>query len=310
VSVPNGGNGEFAIAAWVNASPSISTDAGIFTKGYGGGDEEFDLDCGGGGHAFRFFVRDVKTGNAFAAASSTTPDNKWHYLVGVCDQAKSNVILYVDGVSAGKGTITGGTGIHTGSVPASIGSRQGGSGQTYNFQFIGTIGDAAIFTNALTAAQVLGLYNALKSGPAIQQQPADWEGVVGGVATNDVIAAGASLSFQWYGPEGAVSGANASDLTVTNLQTTDAGDYYVVVTNPYGTAESGAAHLTVNSSVLSGGVTIQGSGNGQLQLSWTSGVLQSAPSVQGPYTDVTNIASSFTVLPTNDQQYFRLRSGP
>src|SRR5262249_36783347 len=129
LAVPNGGNGEFAISAWVNASASISTDAGIVTKGYGGGDEEFNMDCGGGSHAFRFFVRDVKTGNAFASTSSTTPDGRWHYLVGVCDQVKSNIILYVDGVAAPKGTITAGTGIHTGSVPASIGSREGGSGQ-------------------------------------------------------------------------------------------------------------------------------------------------------------------------------------
>ncbi len=307
VSVPNGSNGEFAIAAWVNASASISTDAGIFTKGYGGGDEEFDLDCGGGGHAFRFFVRDVKTGNAFAASSSRTPDAKWHYLVGVCDQAKSNIILYIDGASSATGTITAGTGIHTGTVPASIGSREGGSGQSYNFQFIGTIGDVAIFTNALTAAQVLGLYNALKSGPAILQQPAAWEGMIDGSATNDVVAAGASLSYQWYGPGGLISGANASDLTVTNLQPVAAGDYYVVVSNPYGTAQSSAAYLTVNSNVLSGGVTIQNAAGGQLQLSWASGVLQSAPAVQGPYADVTNVASPYTILPTNAQQFFRLR---
>lgn len=48
--------------------------------------------------------------------------------------------------------------------------------------------------------------------------------------------------------------------------------------------------------------------NGQLVLTWTSGILQSAPVVDGPYSDVPGATSSYTIAPTLSQQYFRLRS--
>jgi hypothetical protein len=47
--------------------------------------------------------------------------------------------------------------------------------------------------------------------------------------------------------------------------------------------------------------------NGQLILTWTNGVLQSAPAVTGPYTDVTSGTSPYAVTPSLSQQYFRLR---
>jgi hypothetical protein len=47
--------------------------------------------------------------------------------------------------------------------------------------------------------------------------------------------------------------------------------------------------------------------NGQLILTWTSGILQSATSVAGPYSDVASATSPYVVEPTLSQQYFRLR---
>lgn len=47
--------------------------------------------------------------------------------------------------------------------------------------------------------------------------------------------------------------------------------------------------------------------NGQLILTWMNGVLQSAPAVTGPYSDVSGATSAYTVVPTLSQQYFRLR---
>jgi hypothetical protein len=245
LSVTNG-NGEFAITAWVDANTAIDTDAGILTKGYGSGDEEFNLDCGGGSHAFRFFVRD-SSGGTHTASSSVRPDGKWHYLAGVCDQSNGAVYLYIDGTNAAQGTIKAGTGIHTGSVPASIGARQGGSGQPYNFQFMGLIDDAAIFTNALSAAQIQALYGAWQSGPAITQQPVtNWLAYQGATVSNGVVVAnGSGVSFQWYGPGGLLQGATSSTLVLTNVQPTDSGNYYVAVFNQSGSAQSLNANLQV-----------------------------------------------------------------
>ena len=47
--------------------------------------------------------------------------------------------------------------------------------------------------------------------------------------------------------------------------------------------------------------------NGQLLLTWTNGILQSAPGVAGPYSDINGATSPYSVLPSLSQQYFRLR---
>lgn len=47
--------------------------------------------------------------------------------------------------------------------------------------------------------------------------------------------------------------------------------------------------------------------SGQLVLTWAVGTLQSAPNVTGPYTDMTGVASPYTLVPSSAQQYFRVR---
>lgn len=46
---------------------------------------------------------------------------------------------------------------------------------------------------------------------------------------------------------------------------------------------------------------------GQLMLTWTSGTLQSAPAVTGPYTDVPGASSPYMLAPSNGQQFFRIK---
>ena|SRR5260221_13926012 len=47
--------------------------------------------------------------------------------------------------------------------------------------------------------------------------------------------------------------------------------------------------------------------NGQLVLTWTTGRLQSAASFSGSYTDIDGASSPYTLQPSSDQQYFRVR---
>ena len=46
---------------------------------------------------------------------------------------------------------------------------------------------------------------------------------------------------------------------------------------------------------------------GQAELNWNYGVLQSAPNVAGPYTDLTNAIQPYQIPPTNAHQFFRVR---
>lgn len=247
VSAPSGGNGRFTVAAWVKAGTAVTAGAGIFAKGYGAGGEQFALDCGGPGNAFRFFVRSALFGSpAYHANSTVTPDDQWHLLVGVCDQANGSIRLYVDGTNAAFGPILPGAGIRASADPASIGARRSSVVSGYDHQFVGLIDDAAIFTEALTPAQVLALYAAANKPPTITQQPAaNLRALTGTSVTNKVTATGTGLSFQWFGPNGAVPGATSSNLVLANITLPQQGNYFVVVSNISGAVQSSNFFLTV-----------------------------------------------------------------
>lgn len=152
------GSATFSVEAWVNGG-SPTSDAGLVNKGYGSGGEQFNLDCGGPGRAFRFFVRDAN-GNAKLATSSVTPNDQWYHLVGVCDQVNGYVRLYVNGVNRGQSSITPNTGLLGSTATVSIGSRQAGVGTAFNNQFAGSMEEVAIYGYALSASQVITHYQA------------------------------------------------------------------------------------------------------------------------------------------------------
>jgi Ig-like domain-containing protein len=90
--------------------------------------------------------------------------------------------------------------------------------------------------------------------PVIVFQPGSTNVVVGGAATFRVTASGRPrLHYQWYGPTNAlIPGATASTLTLSNVQPSDAGNYFVTVSNHFGTAASSNAVLTVTGGTNSG----------------------------------------------------------
>ena len=83
--------------------------------------------------------------------------------------------------------------------------------------------------------------------PSITQPPLSLSVPQGSNATFTVTAAGDSpLSYQWrFDTNTILSGATNSTYTVTNAQTTNAGKYDVVVTNPGGSVTSAPASLRV-----------------------------------------------------------------
>jgi predicted alpha-1,6-mannanase (GH76 family) len=165
-----GNNGVFSVEAWVNVG-SQSSDAGLVTKGYGSGGEQFNLDCGGPNRAFRFFVRE-RYGAARLATSSVVPNNQWYHLVAVCDQANGFVRLYVNGNQAAQGSITPNIGLLPSLASVSIGSRQAGLGTAYNNQFSGFMQEVAIYGYALSPAQVLAHYQtATNRAPVFHSNP-------------------------------------------------------------------------------------------------------------------------------------------
>lgn len=83
--------------------------------------------------------------------------------------------------------------------------------------------------------------------PSITEAPADASVDVGGSVTLSVVATGTEpLSYQWYKDDEPLSGAEQADLTITGVVLSDAGEYSVEVSNPFGSVMSDAITLTVN----------------------------------------------------------------
>jgi hypothetical protein len=123
-------------------------------------------------------------------------------------------------------------------------------GGTDNRYFNGSIGQAAIFTNALTGSQIYALFNAGVYGaatpPFVITQPAAPPAEPGASVTISVLAGGSiPLSYQWQKGGTPIAGATASSFTLSNVYYTDAASYAVVISNSVNAITSAPAVLTV-----------------------------------------------------------------
>lgn len=94
----------------------------------------------------------------------------------------------------------------------------------------------------------LGIFSAsLRAQPVIVNQPESPAALAGANATLAVIAEGTPpLAYQWIFNSGFLAGATNSNLTLTNVQLFQAGDYRVIVTNSSGAVTSEVAALSVS----------------------------------------------------------------
>ena len=86
--------------------------------------------------------------------------------------------------------------------------------------------------------------------PTFSSQPVSLVVLAGGTATFTASVDGtATITYQWYDNNVAVSGATSSTLTLANVQTSDSGSYTLVASNSAGTATSSPAILTVTPTI-------------------------------------------------------------
>ena len=83
-------------------------------------------------------------------------------------------------------------------------------------------------------------------------QPADQTVTEGGSVTFNVVAAGsAPLSYQWFKGSTPIPDATNASYTITSVRTSDAGNYYAVVSNPLpSSATSRTAVLTIRADTI------------------------------------------------------------
>jgi pectate lyase len=119
---------------------------------------------------------------------------------------------------------------------------------TFNFDGIGFRPSSAASSAAtITFNEVLVDLTSAGSPPSISFSPVDVSAYTGQSAFFSVVSDGsAPLSYQWYfNTNTPLPDATNSSLTLTNLQTTNSGAYFVIVTNSFGSDTSEVAQLTV-----------------------------------------------------------------
>jgi len=95
--------------------------------------------------------------------------------------------------------------------------------------------------------------------PVIVTHPAGANVLTGANVSFQVTATGVNLNYQWQKNNSNIAGANASTLTLTNVQLEDNGTYRVTITNGAGSVTSNGAVSTL---APAGWVTITGLATG------------------------------------------------
>lgn len=108
-----------------------------------------------------------QSNNVFGTATPITPylDNKFHNIVMTIDRT-SMMYFYIDGILKGTPidvSSTNGINLNTSTDNFYIGSYATNTGQTPDYFFNGNIGQASIYNRALTTAEVIANFNALRT---------------------------------------------------------------------------------------------------------------------------------------------------
>lgn len=164
-----------------------------------------------------------------------------------------NLILYVNGVEAGRAPGVGQIFNHTGDVQ--IGRGNGLTHENINGDFgsfEGVIDEVSLYNTALSSQRVAQLYTVANTQPpgfaridTAASDLGDRTALVGQSVHFAVVATGTGpFSYQWYRNGGVLTNQSDSSLDFT-ASLANAGDYTVTVSNAFSSVTSAPARLTV-----------------------------------------------------------------
>lgn len=197
-------------------------------------------------------VQDVNDGwHQLWSAPGVVTNGVFQHVALTYDKASGVATLYCNGAVVAQETLGSFTpktwqNLHLGRRPLVPGG--------IRYTFIGLIDEASVYNRALSQSEIAAIYNAGSAGkcpigtaPAILLQPVSQDVPVGGMTSFFVGASGSpTLTYQWHNGSGSIPGATNAMLVLSNVQPSEAGPYYVTVSNPYGSTNSASATLTVN----------------------------------------------------------------
>jgi pectate lyase len=106
------------------------------------------------------------------------------------------------------------------------------------------------FVNTAASTYAILSVNTNPVAPSFTSQPASQIVLTGSTAIFNATAAGTSpITYQWNKNGSPISGATSSTLTLTNVQSTDAGNYTLTASNSVGGSASSVAVLAITPSI-------------------------------------------------------------
>lgn len=135
--------GSFTVEAWMYPTRVDGSFRWVMDKSHTNDDLNYLLGISSDNHA-RFITR--KLANDVKGSGPVISPERWYHIAGVQDENSKKVILYLDGVAVGSLPLAGEKTVNDSDLR--IGSREG-------FEFFeGLIDEVAIFTRALTEAEI------------------------------------------------------------------------------------------------------------------------------------------------------------
>ena len=247
VNLPSAGilnySGRITMEAWVQPANPAQSLGDIIAKGY---DSTANIE-----NVLRVnqnqFQGGAYTNGVSKMANGGVVTTNWTYVVTTFDGTNWNT--YVNTILVAQ--TADNLGAIYSSDPWAIGNGTVDAAGSRNFN--GNICQAALYTNALTPAQIVNHYTtaeintpAATARPVITVQPQSQASWVGGTVTFSVGAVSLSPTTNlWFKNGSPISGATNSTLTLANLVLTNADNYSVIVGNANGTTNSAVVALTV-----------------------------------------------------------------
>ena len=231
-----------------------------------------------GGDFFVFGVSSSSGQGVDANSPAMIATNVWYHIAGV--RGPNYIQLYVNGQLVSQVAVTFAQ--DYGTEPLIFGS----SGESYwDGKLSGLLDEVSLYNTALTSNQIAAIYAAGSAGkckapqpPSVTVSPSNESVALNGTAIFTANASGTlPLSYQWQFGGVPISGANTSVLDVPGVQTTNAGNYTVVVANSAGSVTSLVSTLSV---VMPPVITLQPLSSSNLvgsTVTFTSGASGSSP---------------------------------
>jgi hypothetical protein len=144
----------------------------------------------------------------------------------------------------------------------------------------------AIVSNAVgTATSATAMLSIAESAPVITSEPAGASVTEGASVTFNVSAMGTGpLTYHWFFNSIPIHSGAETSITLTNVQLSYAGDYYVIVSNALGTVTSLAAPLQVSPAPPEGPLTASLLPTNRIALTGNPLILAPELHGKGPFT--------------------------